>query len=140
MSQANSKNLSAVSRSLAVVVAALALLLTASAQAATPGITASTGGTSTFNLNAGPGYSSQPDGVMVYSWGYGCSVVDGATFVPAQFARPIGFCPSMQLPGPTLIVTGGVAFTVTLTNNLPTPAGNTSILFPGATVATSGGM
>jgi FtsP/CotA-like multicopper oxidase with cupredoxin domain len=43
----------------------------------------------------------------------------------------IGKCPTMQLPGPTLIVTEGQTVTVTLTNNLPKVAGNTSILFPG---------
>ena len=37
----------------------------------------------------------------------------------------------MQVPGPTLIVTEGQTVTVNLTNNLPTAAGNTSILFPG---------
>ena len=37
----------------------------------------------------------------------------------------------MQVPGPTLIVTEGDTVTVTLTNNLPPSAGNTSILFPG---------
>jgi FtsP/CotA-like multicopper oxidase with cupredoxin domain len=37
----------------------------------------------------------------------------------------------MQVPGPTLIVTEGQTVTVTLTNGLPTAAGNTSILFPG---------
>jgi len=37
----------------------------------------------------------------------------------------------MQVPGPTLIVNEGDTVTVTLTNNLPTAAGNTSILFPG---------
>jgi FtsP/CotA-like multicopper oxidase with cupredoxin domain len=40
-------------------------------------------------------------------------------------------CPAMQIPGPTLIVTEGQVVTVTLTNNLPARAGNTSILFPG---------
>jgi FtsP/CotA-like multicopper oxidase with cupredoxin domain len=46
----------------------------------------------------------------------------------------------MQIPGPTLIVTEGQTVTVTLTNNLPTAAGNTSILFPGFTVtATAAG-
>src|SRR6202162_4223560 len=136
MSQANSKNLSAVSRFLSVVVAVLALLLAASADAAPPGITASAGGSSTFNLNAGPGTSSQPDGELIYSWGYGCTTVDSATYSPAAFAST-GFCPSMQLPGPTLIVKEGTTFTVTLTNNLPKPAGNTSILFPGLAVTTS---
>src|SRR6267142_3213116 len=141
MSHANSKNWSAVSRFLSVVVAAVALLLVASAHAAAPGITASSGGSSTFSLNAGPGFSSQPDGVLVYSWGYGCSGTgsSNATFAPAAVAGP--FCPSMQLPGPTLIVTENVPFTVTLTNSLPTAAGNTSILFPGASSVTfSGGV
>ena len=40
----------------------------------------------------------------------------------------------MQLPGPTLIVHQDDIVTVTLTNNLPAAAGNTSILFPGFTV------
>jgi FtsP/CotA-like multicopper oxidase with cupredoxin domain len=140
MSRTASSHGCSVSRFPAVVAAAAALLLAASAQAAAPGITASTGGPSTFNLNAAPGWSSQPDGVSVYSWGYGCTVVNGATFVPAQFAPPIGMCPSMQLPGPTLIVTENLPFTVTLTNSLPSGAGNTSIVFPGATVTTSGGV
>ncbi len=136
MSQANSKNLSAVSRFLSVVVAVLALLLAASAHAAAPGIT----GTS-FSLNAGTGYSSQPDGELVYSWGYGCTTGFTPTYAPAAFAS-IGFCPTtMQLPGPTLVVKENTPITVTLTNSLPTPAGNTSILFPGAaTVTTSGGV
>jgi len=44
----------------------------------------------------------------------------------------------MQVPGPTLIVTEGQTVTVTLTNSLPTSAGNTSILFPGFSVAATG--
>jgi len=48
----------------------------------------------------------------------------------------------MQVPGPTLIVTapasGTTTVTVNLTNGLPAAAGNTSILFPGFSVATSG--
>jgi len=135
MSYANTKNWCAVSRFLSVV--AVALLLAASAHAAAPGIK----GTA-FNLNAGPTFSSQPDGVLVYSWGYGCT---GGTPSPAVFAPPtIGTaqganCPTVQLPGPTLIVTENTSFTVTLRNSLPAAAGNTSILFPGAaTVTTSG--
>jgi hypothetical protein len=141
MSHANSKRLSVVSRSLSVVVAALCLLLAASVHAAAPGISASTGPAgSTFNLSAGPGFNSEPDGVLVYSWGYGCTVPNSATYVPAAF-ETIGFCPAMQMPGPTMVVKEGVSFTVTLTNSLPTPAGNTSILFPGAaSVTTSGGV
>jgi FtsP/CotA-like multicopper oxidase with cupredoxin domain len=46
----------------------------------------------------------------------------------------------MQLPGPTLIVTEGQSVTVNLTNALPNAAGNTSMLFPGFTVTTVGGV
>ena len=82
-----------------------------------------------FNLVAAPGYISQPDGASIYSWGYGCNAAP-ASLAPATIA---GACPNgqMQLPGPTLIVTEGQTVTVTLTNNLPKAAGNTSILFPG---------
>ena len=133
MNLANTKNWCAVSRFLSVV--AVALLLAASTHAAAPGIK----GTS-FNLNAGEAWSSQPDGVLVYSWGYGCT---GGTPAPASFAPATvagAFCPTVQFPGPTLIVTENTAITVTLLNSLPAPAGPTSILFPGATVtSTSGG-
>jgi len=44
----------------------------------------------------------------------------------------------MQLPGPTLIVNQGQTVTVTLHNDLPAAAGNTSILFPGFTVTATG--
>ena len=53
---------------------------------------------------------------------------------------PATFCNTMQVPGPTLIVTEGQTVTVNLTNGLPTAAGNTSILFPGFKVTTSGGV
>ncbi len=113
-----------------------AMLLTATAYAAAPGITGPS-----FNLTAQSAYISQPDGQAIYSWGYGCN---GA---PAGFApRPGGAdlananCSPMQIPGPTLIVTEGVPVTVTLTNGLPTAAGNTSILFPGFTVTSTGGV
>jgi FtsP/CotA-like multicopper oxidase with cupredoxin domain len=46
----------------------------------------------------------------------------------------------MQIPGPTLIVNEGQAVVVTLTNNLPPSAGNTSILFPGFNVTATGGV
>jgi len=45
----------------------------------------------------------------------------------------------MQVPGPTLIVTEGDSVSVTLTNNLPASAGNTSILFPGFKVTSPAG-
>src|SRR2546429_2464202 len=112
---------------------AMALLLPATAHAAAPGITGPT-----FNLTAQPAYITQPDGSMVYSWGYGCNGAPTA-YAPAAISSGT-FCNSMQVPGPTLIVTEGQAITVTLTNGLPASAGNTSILFPGLNVTTSGGV
>jgi len=98
---------------------------------AVPGITGPA-----FNLQAAPGYTSQPDGTYIYTWGYGC-VGAPAGFRPEALG---GTCGATQLPGPTLIVTQGEQVTVTLTNNLPAAAGNTSILFPGfdVTAAASG--
>src|SRR5207248_5127424 len=113
--------------------AALGALLAAAAQAAAPGITGPT-----FNLTAQTAYLSQPDGLSVYSWGYGCTTVPAAgSFVPAM-PSVTPFCNTMQVPGPTLVVTEGQTVTVTLTNNLPASAGNTSILFPGFNVTASG--
>src|SRR5438309_611206 len=96
--------------------------LAATAHGAAPGITGPT-----FNLTAQAAYLNQPDGASIYSWGYGCSVAP-AGFKPSM---PNQACPTMQVPGPTLIVTEGQTVTVNLTNNLPTSAGNTSLLFPG---------
>ena len=100
--------------------------------AASPGITGPN-----FKLVASPAHISQPDGTFVYSWGYGC---DGspAGYAPAAMAGT--FCDGMQVPAPTLIVTQGETVTVTLRNSLPPAAGNTSILFPGFNVTTSGGV
>ncbi len=110
-------------------------LLAVGIQAAVPGITAASG---VFNLNAEAGYISQPDGASVYSWGYGCSAGSAApAFAPSAIAG--GSCGTMQLPGPTLIVTQGQTVSVTLTNNLPAAAGNTSLLFPGFTVTAAPG-
>ena len=113
---------------------ALALLLTTAADAAVPGIAGTT-----FNLTAQPAYLSQPDGASVYSWGYGCTTAPGsAAFRPTTLTvNP--FCNTMQVPGPTLIVTEGQSVSVTLRNSLPTSAGNTSILFPGFTTTCSAG-
>src|SRR5215472_16455021 len=111
---------------LTVLAAAASLVITA--HAAAPGITGPT-----FNLTAQQAYLTQPDGQSIYSWGYGCN---GA---PTGFAPIVGFCSSMQVPGPTLIVTEGQSVTVNLTNGLPASAGNTSILFPGFSVAATGG-
>jgi len=112
--------------------------LAATAHAAAPGITG-TGTAGTFNLTAQPAYLTQPDGQSIYSWGYGCSTAPAANnYAPAAITT--GFCSTMQVPGPTLIVTEGQTVTVNLANSLPPSAGNTSILFPGFQVATSGGI
>jgi FtsP/CotA-like multicopper oxidase with cupredoxin domain len=142
MSHLNSRKSGAVSGLL--LLAAAAVLLAPAVQASAPGIQLSTtsGAEGNFTLNAGVAFSSQPDGELVYSWGYGCTggaLPAGAAFAPAQFNLGIGFCPAVQFPGPTLIVTEGGSFTVTLTNSLPTPAGNTSIVFPGLATACVGG-
>jgi hypothetical protein len=114
----------------------MALFLVAAAHAATPGITG-TGTTGTFSLTAQTAFLNQPDGNAVYSWGYGCVAGTTPSFVPA--AIQAASCGTMQVPGPTLVVTEGTPVTVTLTNNLPAAAGNTSILFPGFTVTATGG-
>ena len=104
----------------------LAAALTATAYAAAPGITGPT-----FNLTAQSAFITQPDGTSIYSWGYGCN---GAPSGYAPAAITSTFCNPMQIPGPTLIVTEGQTVTVNLKNGLPTAAGNTSMLFPGASV------
>ena len=134
MTPMTSKSSGALLRTL-LALGGLASLCAAPARAEVPGI----GGPS-FNLVASADYISQPDGASIYSWGYGC---DGAPsrFLPARPAYaqgPQAGCLAMQLPGPTLVVTEGDLVTVTLRNNLPAAAGNTSILFPGFAVATGG--
>jgi FtsP/CotA-like multicopper oxidase with cupredoxin domain len=119
-------------RVLPLVMMAAALLLTAAAHAAAPGITGPT-----FNLTAQAAPISQPDGQAVYSWGYGCNGAPGG-FSPASITTTPA-CSTMQIPGPTLIVTEGQTVTVNLINQLPTSAGNTSILFPGFTLTSTGG-
>ncbi|HWU36704.1 MAG TPA: multicopper oxidase domain-containing protein, partial [Candidatus Acidoferrum sp.] len=102
-----------------------------------PGITGPT-----FNLTAQTAFLNQPDGEAVYSWGYGCNGTPTG-FLPAGILDPAGnapTCPTMQVPGPTLIVTEGQSVTVILTNGLPTAVGNTSILFPGFAVTATGGV
>jgi FtsP/CotA-like multicopper oxidase with cupredoxin domain len=74
-----------------------------------------------FSLVARQGYITNPDGGSVYTWGY------------AAQNGP------MQYPGPTLIVDQNSVVTVTLRNDLPQPAGNVSIVFPGHLVTASGG-
>ena len=127
----NMKTLISKSRLLPVLMVAVALLLTAPAYAAAPGITGPA-----FDLVANPAFTTQPDGNLIYSWGYGCNSAP-AGFAPAAITT--GTCGTMQIPGPTLIVTEGDTVTVKLTNGLPAAAGNTSILFPGFAVTATGG-
>jgi FtsP/CotA-like multicopper oxidase with cupredoxin domain len=119
-------------RLLPLVLAAASALATAGAHAAAPGITGPS-----FNLTAKPAYITQPDGQSIYSWGYGCNGSPGG-YAPAGISG--AFCNDMQVPGPTLIVHEGDSVSVTLTNELPTAAGNTSILFPGFNVQAAGGV
>src|ERR1700682_1112103 len=96
----NMKTLISKTQLLPVLMLAVALLLTPTAYAAAPGITGTT-----FSLTAGPAFSSQPDGALIYSWGYGCTTAPPTSaFVPAM---PAANCPTMQIPGPTLIVNAG---------------------------------
>src|ERR1700692_4822104 len=116
-----------------LLVAPAAMLIVAfAAHAATPGITGPT-----FNLTAQTAFLNQPDGNAVYAWGYGCNGAPSG-FAPAAITNAV--CPTMQVPGPTLIVTEGQIVTVNLTNGLPAVAGNTSILFPGFQVTVAGGV
>ncbi|MEO8418541.1 MAG: multicopper oxidase family protein [Methylophilaceae bacterium] len=107
---------------------AVTSLLVSTAHAAAPGVTGPN-----FDLTAAPGYITQPDGSSIYSWGFGC-YNEPSGFAPLTIPNPT-CSTTMQLPGPTLIVTQGQTVKVTLHNNLPPAAGNTSILFPGFNVS-----
>jgi FtsP/CotA-like multicopper oxidase with cupredoxin domain len=132
---------SSVIQVLAIAATLCAALLPGNTRAATPGITGTgSAGHPVFDLNAAPGHVSQPDGNSVYTWGYGCASAPGG-FLPQALSSGANVkCPQMQLPGPTLIVNQGDVVTVTLHNSLPAAAGNTSILFPGFSVASSAGV
>ncbi len=122
------------------LVVAVTLSLARPASAAVPGITGNptTATTSSlFNLTAQDAYLNQPDGSAIYSWGYGCVTGSTPAFVPAaSFAFP-PTCNTMQVPGPTMVVNEGQIVSISLTNSLPTAAGNTSLLFPGFNVSTT---
>jgi FtsP/CotA-like multicopper oxidase with cupredoxin domain len=130
MTPMNMKKIS-IKRMLLAAIAATPFIAPA-AFAASPGITGPT-----FNLVASAAHISQPDGIFVYAWGLGCSSAPSG-YAPAAMSG--ASCSSMQVPAPTLIVTQGQTVTINLTNNLPSAAGNTSILFPGFNVTTSGGV
>ena len=121
-----------VRNAITAIVSAAALLLGIDVQAAVPGITGPT-----FNLTASADYNSQPDGNLIYSWGYGCTNSPAGFSPSASGSGPGPNCPLMQMPGPTLIVNEGDTVAVTLTNSLPPAAGNTSIIFSGFQVCTS---
>jgi hypothetical protein len=134
MSATNMKKELSIARLL--VASVMALFLTVAAHASAPGITGTGGTDKAFSLEASSAFLNQPDGSSVYSWGYGCSAAPSpAQFQPANITNPAPNCPTMQVPGPTIIVTEGQNFTISLLNNLPTAAGNTSILFPGLNVS-----
>jgi FtsP/CotA-like multicopper oxidase with cupredoxin domain len=133
MKATNMKKAISITKMLLTPMVVLALLLAATASyAAAPGITGPN-----FKLVAQPASLTQPDGAMVYSWGYGCNGAPTG-FAPTTIVG--ASCSSMQVPGPTLVVHAGDAVTVQLVNNLPAAAGNTSILFPGFNVTASGGV
>jgi FtsP/CotA-like multicopper oxidase with cupredoxin domain len=120
MTRIELKKLSArVSRLFSVTAVLAVMMLPTASQAAIDGVAPVAGA---VTLTASEGHISIADGGSIYTWGY---------------AAPGG---SMQLPGPTLILTQGVEYTVTLDNALPAAAGNVSIVFPGHDVTlTSGG-
>jgi FtsP/CotA-like multicopper oxidase with cupredoxin domain len=91
-----------------------------------PGITGPT-----FDLTAAETRLNQPDGASVYSWAYGCNPRTKPAFLPSVNPLDGQICQNAQVPGPTLIVNQNDVVTITLTNNLPPAAGNTSMLFPG---------
>ena len=68
MSALNTTNAGSRSRLLPLVMTVAAMSLAAAAHAAVPGIKGQT-----FSLRAEPSYITQPDGSMIYSWGYGCN-------------------------------------------------------------------
>jgi FtsP/CotA-like multicopper oxidase with cupredoxin domain len=133
MKATNMKKAISITQMLLTPMVLVALLLAATASfAAAPGITGPS-----FKLIAQPATLTQPDGEMIYSWGYGCNGAPTG-FAPATIVG--ASCSSMQVPGPTLVVTAGQPVTVQLVNNLPSAAGNTSILFPGFNVTATGGV
>jgi FtsP/CotA-like multicopper oxidase with cupredoxin domain len=83
------------------------------------GLVCTTNKTSSFVLNATPGYISTPDGNSVFMWSYANANS------------------SFQYPGPVLCVNEGDNVTVTLKNSLPVP---TSLVFPGLTEVKADGQ
>src|SRR4029077_1500104 len=84
-------------------------LLAASAYAAAPGVQGKS-----FTISASASYTTQPDGAMIYSWGYSCD--GGGTATPFAPLTRTACGGVMQIPGPTMIVNEGDTVTVTLNN------------------------
>jgi FtsP/CotA-like multicopper oxidase with cupredoxin domain len=104
---------------LATLGAMAALAPAAGAQVATGTKMACTNGPN-FQLTAGPGRISLPDGGDMYMWSYGNRAAGDA----------------FQLPGPVLCVTQGQVVTISVLNNLPEA---TSLSLPGQSGVTSAG-
>src|SRR5204862_7832863 len=119
MSQMNTKRLITLVGLLPAVLAAAAVLFALPAHAAAPGITGPA-----FNLTAQPAYISQPDGAMLYSWGYGCRTgLAPSGLAPSAISGAA--CRTMHVPGPTLLGTEGQTDPVRLTNSLRHSASTT---------------
>src|SRR5437879_13257966 len=94
MSAPITRKATTMNRMLPLLAAAAGSLLAAAAQAAAPGISGNT-----ITLSASPAYLTQPDGLSVYSWGYGCTggaLAAGPSFVPAATKTTVS--PSLTLP------------------------------------------
>src|SRR4029077_11615442 len=105
MRPTNMKNATLKTQLFLALVVAVSLFLAPASFAATPGWSGTT-----FNLTAQDAFINDPHGEAVYSWGYGCVNTTGLTPQPAAIAG--AFCPTMQIPGPTMIVTEGQSITV----------------------------
>ena len=75
-------------RALSLLAATAALLIATPANAAAPGISSTGGAAGAFSLTAAPAFITQPDGNMVYSWGYGCAPGSSPAYLPAAIASP----------------------------------------------------
>ncbi len=108
----------------------LALVLGLSLLPGTAGATIIGATGTSFNFTARADAISTSDGDSLWMWGYAlCSNSKCGTSTSNNNNR-------MQYPGPTLIVDQGATVTITLHNQLPVPV---SMIFPGQTVAASGG-
>ena len=103
--------------------AAVLVLVSVTVRAASPGIRSAGGtGTSAFSLTAQASYITQPGWTGHLLLGVWMRERDNANVHTPSMQN--ANCPTMQIPGPTLIVNEGDTVTVTLTNNLPIVAGN----------------